>query len=217
MTEYLPMSPTQPDWRQLRQVVEVLNNNGLIVYPTDACYAIGCLPQAKEAIERIYTLRNLTRRHDFTLLCADLKVANQFGHISNTAYRILKDYTPGPYTFIVSAARQVPSFIKELHQAKGRDKTIGLRIPAHPILAALLSLLDQPLLSSTLLLPGHTVPLNSPTAELSTEESLDHPSLKAYVDLIMDAGPCLTIGTTVVDLTTSPPIVVREGAGEWLE
>ncbi len=207
MTKVYHMDPDQLDWRVLRQAAEVLREGGLVAYPTDACYALGCLPQSKSAIERIYTFRQLKRSHDFTLLCPELKVATDYVTIDNAAFKILKDYTPGPYTFILPAQRQVPSFIKELHQGKQNDKTMGIRIPDHPVLTALLELLGQPIVTSSLQLPGATDPLN--------QDELTADDLRLPIDLVIEAGPCLNIGSTVIDLTVNPPVLVRQGAGVW--
>jgi tRNA threonylcarbamoyl adenosine modification protein (Sua5/YciO/YrdC/YwlC family) len=207
MVEFFHMSAEQPDWRALRQVAAILHDGGLVVYPTDACYALGCLPQSKDAVERIYTIRQLRRSHDFTLLCAELKVASDFVHMDNAAFKILKQYTPGPYTFILPAQRQVPSYIKELYRDKKEVKTMGIRIPNHPLLSGLLDLLEQPLLTSTLQLPDSENPLNA--------EDLFAENLHIPVDAVIEAGQCSERGTTIIDLTASPPLLVREGIGAW--
>lgn len=207
MTEFFSMNTEQLDWRQLRRAADILRNGGLAIYPTDACYALGCLPQSKAAVDRIYSLRQLKRSHDFTLLCAELKVAIDYVTVDNRAFKILKEYTPGPYTFILPAQRQVPSFIKELHQDKKNVKTIGIRIPDHPVLAALLELLGQPLLTSTLQLPGAAQPLS--VDDLTPENK------QLAVDVVIEAGPCSSEGTTVIDLTTPAPELIRQGIGEW--
>lgn len=207
MAEFFHMNPEQPDWRALRQVAEILQQGGLVIYPTDACYALGCLPQSKTAVERIYTVRQLKRSHDFTLLCPELKVASEYVNIDNVNFKILKQYTPGPYTFILPAQRQVPTFIKELHMDKKEVKTLGIRIPDHPILAGILQLLESPMLTSTLQLPGAEHPLNS--------EDLFADKLRLDVDAVIEAGHCADIGTTVVDLTVKPALLVREGVGHW--
>ena len=207
MVEFFHMSAEQPDWRALRQVVDILNKGGLVVYPTDACYALGCLPQSKTAVERIYSIRQLKRSHDFTLLCAELKVVSDYVYVDNAAFKVLKEYTPGPFTFILPAQRQVPTFIKELYLDKKEVKTMGIRIPDHPILLGLLELLEQPLLTSTLQLPNMEHPLNS--------EDLFAESFTTPVDAVIEAGACSEMGTTVVDLTVSPPVILRQGVGAF--
>ncbi len=207
MADFFHMSVEQPDWRALRQVVAILQAGGLVIYPTDACYALGCLPQSKAAVERIYSIRQLRRSHDFTLLCAELKVASDYVHIDNASFKILKQYIPGPYTFILPAQRQVPTFIKELYLDKKEIKTMGIRIPQHRILAGLLGLLEQPLLTSTLQLPGCEYPLNA--------EDLLAENFSIPVDAVIEAGRCAEMGTTVVDLTMTPPKLIREGVGAW--
>ena len=207
MTQYYNVDADYPDWQTLRLAATFLQKGALLVYPTDACYALGCLPQSKSAIERIYAFRQLKRSHDFTLLCADLKMANEYANIDNMAFKILKRVTPGPYTFILPAHRQVPSFIKELHLEKKDVKTMGIRIPRHPVLEALLQLVEQPILTTTLQLPGQDIPLNA-------ENLTDH-ILQTFVDVVIDAGPCAEEGTTVVDLSVNPPVLMRKGVGEW--
>lgn len=207
MVEFFHMSVEQPDWRALRRVAAILRDGGLAVYPTDACYALGCLPQSKAAVERIYTIRQLRRSHDFTLLCAELKVASDFVHLNNANFKILKQYTPGSYTFVLPAQRQVPSYIKELYIDKKEIKTMGIRIPGHPLLSALLELVGHPLLTSTLQLPGQDNPLNSP--------DLLADNLHIPVDAVIEAGRCADMGTTIIDLTGNPPTLLREGVGVW--
>jgi tRNA threonylcarbamoyl adenosine modification protein (Sua5/YciO/YrdC/YwlC family) len=207
MTSVYHMDPEQLDWQVPRQAAERLRAGGLVAYPTDTCYALGCLPQAKSAIERIYVLRQLKRSHDFTLLCPELKVALDYVKADEAALKILKEYTPGPYTFILPAQPQVPAFVQDLHQGKQNSKTMGIRIPDHPVITALLELLGQPMVTSSLQLPGAKKPLN--------QEDLTADSLNLPIDIIIEAGPCLDMGTTIVDLTANPPVLVRQGAGPW--
>ncbi len=185
--------------------MEILNNGGLIVYPTDSCYALGCLIGNKAAMERIRRIRRLDEKHHFTLVCRDLSEISTYAKVDNVAYRMLKARTPGPYTFLLKATHEVP---RRLQTPK--RNTIGLRVPDHAVTQALLARLDQPLMSSTLLLPGEALPMTDP---LEMREHLEH-----EVDLIIDGGFCGIEPTTVIDLVDGAPQVLRHGKGEidWL-
>lgn len=173
---------------------------GVIVYPTDSCYALGCQLGDKAAMTRIRAIREVDDKHHFTLVCKDLAEISYYAKIDNSQYRLLKATTPGSYTFILQASREVP---RRLQHPK--RNTIGLRIPEHPVVQALLEELNEPLLSSTLILPADELPLND--AE-EIRERLEH-----HVDLIMDAGSCGIEMTTVIDLTGDVPELIREGKG----
>jgi tRNA threonylcarbamoyl adenosine modification protein (Sua5/YciO/YrdC/YwlC family) len=200
MAQFFSIHPQNPQARLLKQTVTILHGGGVIVYPTDSCYALGCQIGNKDAMERIRTIRQVDEHHHFTLVCRDLAEISNYAKVDNSQYRLLKASTPGSYTFILQASREVP---RRLQHPKRH--TIGLRIPDHPVTHALLSELDEPLLSSTLILPGDELPLND--AE-EIRERLEH-----HVDLIIDAGPCGIDMTTVIDLTSDAPGLVREGKG----
>lgn len=200
MAKYLDVHPVNPQPRALAEAVRVLRGGGLIVYPTDSCYALGCLMGEAPALERIRDIRKLDHRHHFTLVCADFAQLGQLVNIGNAAFRLVKSCTPGPYTFILPATKEVPRRL--LHAKK---HTVGVRIPKNTVVQALLAELGEPILSSTLLLPGHDEPL---TDGWTIKEELDH-----QVDVVLDAGDCGTEPTTVVDLSDGVE-VVRVGAGD---
>lgn len=200
MAQFFSIHPQNPQARLLRQTVAILHDGGIIVYPTDSCYALGCQIGNKEAMERIRAIRQVDEHHHFTLVCRDLAEISNYAKVDNSQYRLLKACTPGSYTFILKASREVP---RRLQHPKRH--TIGLRIPDHPVTHALLSELDEPLLSSTLILPEDEFPLND-TDEI--RERLEH-----QVELVIDAGPCGVEMTTVIDLTEDTPRLVREGKG----
>ncbi|HHB13364.1 MAG TPA: threonylcarbamoyl-AMP synthase [Chromatiales bacterium] len=200
MSQYFEVHPVNPQRRLLRQAVEILRKGGLIVYPTDSLYALGCALGSKGCMERIRRLRKVDQRHNFTLVCRDLSELATYARVDNQAFRLLKAATPGPYTFILRASHEVP---RRLQTPK--RKTIGLRVPDHPVAQALLDELGEPLMSSTLLLPGDELPM---TDAREIRERLEH-----EVDLVIDGGGCGIEPTTVVDLTEEPPRVVRVGKG----
>lgn len=200
MATYLDVHPVNPQPRAIAQAVRVLRDGGLVVYPTDSCYALGCRMGEQRALDRIREIRRLDHRHHFTLVCADFAQLGQLVNISNAEFRLVRSATPGPYTFILPATKEVPRRL--LHPKK---HTVGVRIPRHPVVQALLAELGEPILSSTLLLPGHEEPL---TDGWTIKEELDH-----AVDLVLDAGDCGTEPTTVVDLSDGVE-VVRAGAGD---
>lgn len=201
MARYIDLHPKDPQPRAIAQVVALLQDDALIAYPTDSLYALGFAIGNPTGADRIRRIRHLDDRHDFTLVCADFAQLSQFVHLDNAAFRSIKAATPGPYTFILTATKEVP---KKLAHPKKR--TVGVRIPDHPVVQALLRELGGPLVSSSLLLPGHEDPM---TEGWSIKEELDH-----LVDVVLDSGECGTDPTTVVDFTEGYPEVLREGAGE---
>ena len=200
MARYFDVHPVDPQPRLVAQAVALLQDDALLAYPTDSCYALGCRLDSPTGPERIRRIRGLDDRHDFTLVCADVAQLGQYVHLDNAAFRSLKASTPGPYTFVLKASKEVPR-----RATNTRRKTVGVRIPDHPVPRALLRELGAPLLSSTLLLPGHELPM---TDGWSIKEELDH-----VVDAVLDAGDCGTEPTTVVDWSQGYPEVVRVGAG----
>ena len=200
MAQYIAVHPEDPQPRLIRRAVEIVRNGGLMVYPTDSCYALGCHLGDKGAMERIRRIRQVDERHHFTLVCRDLSELGQYASVDNIQYRSLKRSTPGSYTFILKASREVP---KRLLNPK--RKTIGLRVPDHNVVRALLEETGEPILSSTLILPEDERPLND------MDEIRDR--LKNDVELILDGGSCGVDMTTVVDLTGDMPVIVRQGKG----
>ena len=201
MARYLDIHPDNPQPRLLEQVVEALRDDALIAYPTDSGYALGCQLGNRSGRDRILNIRDLDDRHDFTLMCKDFAQLGQFVQVDNGAFRAIKACTPGPYTFILPATREVP---RRLMHAK--KKTVGVRIPDHVLDQALLELLGEPLLTSTLLLPGEDEPR---TSGWDIKEELDH-----QVDLVIEAGETTAQPTTVVDWSDGSPEVLRVGAGD---
>ena len=201
MARYFDVHPSDPQPRTIAQVVALLRDDALIAYPTDSCYALGCQLGSLTGAERIRRLRHLDDRHHFTLVCADFAQLGQFVQLDNAAFRAIKAATPGPYTFILPATREVPRRL-----AHPRKRTVGVRIPDHPVVQALLRELGEPLLSSTLLLPDEDEPM---TEGWQIKEQLDH-----LLDAVIDAGDCGTEPTTVVDWSQGYPEVVRIGAGD---
>ena len=201
MARYLSIHPEDPQPRMLAQAAEILRAGGVVAIPTDSCYALGCCLGDKDALERIRRIREVDDRHHLTLMCRDLSEIAQFARVDNAQYRLLKATTPGSYTFILEGTKELPRRV--LHPKR---KTIGLRIPEHPVAQALLAELEGPLLTSTLLLPGDEAPL---TEGWEIQERLDD-----HLELILDGGYCGTEPTTVVDLTQMPPTLVRAGRGD---
>jgi tRNA threonylcarbamoyl adenosine modification protein (Sua5/YciO/YrdC/YwlC family) len=201
MARYVEMHPVDPQPRAVRQVAEILRDGGLIAYPTDSGYALGAMLGNQDAKDRIREIRRLDDKHHYTLVCKDFAQLGQFVHVDNTVFRAVKAATPGPYTFILPATHEVPRRL--LHPKK---RTVGVRIPDHPVVRALLAEIGEPLLSSTLLMPGQTEPM---TEGWVVKESLDH-----AVDAIVDAGECPGEPTTVIDLSDDTVEVVRTGAGD---
>ena len=200
MAQFFSINPDNPQLRLIRQAAAIVRSDGVIVYPTDSCYALGCHLGDKNAMTRIRTIRQVDDRHHFTLVCRDLAEISRYAKVDNSQYRLLKASTPGSYTFILEATREVP---RRLQHPK--RSTIGLRIPSHPVVQALLEELKEPLLSSTLMLPGDELPLND------AEEIRDR--LEHQVELVLDGGPCGLEMTTVIDLTGEVPELTRQGKG----
>jgi tRNA threonylcarbamoyl adenosine modification protein (Sua5/YciO/YrdC/YwlC family) len=200
MARYLSIHPDDPQQRLLAQAAEVLRAGGVVAFPTDSCYALGCCLGDKEAVERIRRIRDVDERHHLTLMCRDLSEIAQFARVDNAQYRLLKATTPGSYVFILEGTKELPRRV--LHPKR---KTIGLRVPAHTVAQALLAELGEPLLTSTLMLPGDENPL---TEGWEIQDRLDD-----HLELILDGGFCGTEPTTVIDLTSLPPVLVRAGRG----
>jgi len=201
VAKYLDVHPENPQRRSIGQVVALLRDGGLIAYPTDSCFALGCLAGNKDGMERIRQIRHLDDRHHFTLMCHDFAQLGQLVYLSNTVFRAIKAATPGSYTFILPATKEVPRRL-----LNARKKTVGVRIPDHVVTQAILTELGEPLLSSTLLLPGEEDPM---TQGWEIKESLDH-----AVDAVIDSGDCGLEPTTVIDYSTDEPVIVRKGAGD---
>lgn len=200
MAQFFSIHPDNPQPRLIRQAAEIVRNGGIIVYPTDSFYALGCRLGDKTAVERIRAIRQVGPGHHFALVCRDLAEIAVYARVDNQQFRLLKSTTPGSYTFILEATREVPRRLQH-----PRRKTIGLRVPDHKVVRALLAELAEPLLSSTLLLPGEEEPLND---AYEIRRRLEH-----QVDLVIDGGPCGIEPTTVVNLTGEMPAVTRPGKG----
>jgi tRNA threonylcarbamoyl adenosine modification protein (Sua5/YciO/YrdC/YwlC family) len=200
VSQFFEIHPDNPQQRLVRQAVDIIRVGGVAVVPTDSCYAIACHLGDKSALERIQRIRQLDSRHNFTLVCRDLSEISTYARVDNSAYRLLKAYTPGAYTFLLRATAEVP---RRLQHPK--RKTIGIRVPNHIVLNALLMEHDQPLMSTSLILPGSELPETDPW---EIREKLEH-----QVDLIVDSGTCGIEATTVVDLTDTVPRLVRRGLG----
>jgi tRNA threonylcarbamoyl adenosine modification protein (Sua5/YciO/YrdC/YwlC family) len=200
MTQLFSVHPANPQPRLIRQAADMLHEGKVIVYPTDSCYALGCRLDDREAVDRIRAIRALDAKHHFTLVCRDLSEVARYARVDNRQFRLLKSATPGSYTFILEATREVP---RRLQHPK--RKTVGLRIPDHPVAQALLDALNEAIVSTSLMLPGDELPLND------ADEMRER--LEGQVDLIVDSGACGLQMTTVVDLTGAAPQVVREGKG----
>jgi tRNA threonylcarbamoyl adenosine modification protein (Sua5/YciO/YrdC/YwlC family) len=200
MTQYFVIHPENPQPRLIRRAAQIVRDGGVIVYPTDSCYALGCRPGDKDAVERMRAIRQVDQRHHFALVCRDLAEIATYARIDNSRFRLLKSATPGSYVFILQATKEVPKRLQ--HPSR---KTIGLRVPDHKVVRALLAELGEPLLSSTLLLPGEELPLNDMD---EIRRRLAH-----QVDLILDGGSCGVVPTTVVNLTGETPVVTRVGKG----
>ncbi len=201
MAQYFEIHPKDPQPRLIKRAVEIVREGGVIAYPTDSSYALGCHIGDKEAMERIRRIRCVDDKHNFTLVCRDLTEVSLYARVSNPDYRILKAHTPGPYTFILPATREVP---RRLQHA--RRKTIGLRVPDMPIVSALLAELGEPLMSSTLIPAGDELPLSDPQ---EIRERLEHD-----LDLVIDGGACGLEATTVVELEDGRTRIVRSGRGD---
>ncbi|MEO8224560.1 MAG: L-threonylcarbamoyladenylate synthase [Gammaproteobacteria bacterium] len=201
MTQRFNIHPVNPQKRLIYQAVEILRRDALIVYPTDSCYAFGWHLGDRESAGRLQRLRQTGKEHNFTLVCRDLSEIATYARVENWCYRLLRAHTPGPYTFILEATREVP---RRLQNPK--RQTIGIRVPDHPVTLALLEALGEPIMSSTLLLPGQDVPLSDPDDIES--------ALAGRIDLLIDGGSCGIEPTTVVDVTGDYPVVIRQGRGD---
>jgi len=201
MSQFIALHPTNPEIRLIKRAVEIIRAGGVIAYPTDSCYALGCHIGDKHAMERIRRIRDVDERHHFTLVCNDLSEIGTFAKVDNAQYRLLKAHTPGTFTFILGATRELPRRL-----AHPKRATVGVRVPEHPVTHALLTELNEPLLSSTLMLPGEDEPLND--AEM-IRKKLEH-----QLDLILDGGACGVEPTTVIDLSGEAPTLVRRGKGD---
>jgi tRNA threonylcarbamoyl adenosine modification protein (Sua5/YciO/YrdC/YwlC family) len=201
MARYLDVHPRDPQPRVVAQAVAMLRDDALIAYPTDSCYALGFELDSRTGADRIRRIRHLDERHHFTLVCSDFAQLGEFVQLNNAAFRSIKAATPGAYTFILAATREVPKRL-----AHPRKRTVGVRIPDHPVVRALLRELGKPLVSSTLLLPGEDEAM---TDGWTIKERFDH-----EIDAVIDSGDCGTVPTTVVDFSGGYPEVVRVGAGD---
>lgn len=198
MAQYFVVHPTHPQRRLIRQAADIVRSGGLIAYPTDSCYALGCERANAKGAERLRRVRGIDERHHLTLMCRDIREIARYAIVDDAQFKLLKSVTPGSYTFIMSARREVPRRLT-------RRKTIGVRVPGHAVAHALLSELDEPMLSTTLLLPGDETPL-SDAAEIRAR-------LERQLDLIVDGGACGTEPSTIIDLTEELPRVLRAGKG----
>ena len=200
MAQFFSVHPEQPQPRLIHQAADILRAGGVVAFPTDAAYSLGCHLGDAEAVARIRAIREVDERHHFTLMCRDLSEIANYARVDNAQFRLLKATTPGSYTFILEGTKELPRRI--LHPKR---KTIGLRVPAHPLPLALLEALNEPMLTSTLMLPGDDLPLNDPE-EIRVR-------LEKRIDLVIEAGACGLEMTTVVDLTGLAPALVRAGSG----
>lgn len=200
MSQFFQIHPDNPQQRLIDKAVEIIKGGGVIVYPTDSGYALGYHIGDKSAMGRVRNIRQLGDKHNFTLVCRDLSEISLYAKVNNTAYRLIKNHTPGPYTFILQATKEVPQRLRN-----PKRKTIGLRVPDNSIAMALLETLGEPLMSSTLILPGEEMPMTDP---YDIRDTLEH-----SLDLVIDGGYCGFEPTTVVDLTGEVPVVTRKGLG----
>ncbi|MFJ9907373.1 L-threonylcarbamoyladenylate synthase [Streptomyces sp. NPDC101152] len=201
MAKYFDVHPDNPQPRTVAQIADSIRSDALIAYPTDSCYALGCRLGSRDGMERIRSIRHLNDRHHFTLVCQDFAQLGQFVRVDNDVFRAIKASTPGSYTFILPATREVPRMLQ--HPKK---KTVGVRIPDHVVTQALLAELGEPLLSSTLLLPDEDEPM---TQGWEIKDRLDH-----VLDAVVDSGDCGTEPTTVIDFSDGEAQIVRRGAGD---
>jgi tRNA threonylcarbamoyl adenosine modification protein (Sua5/YciO/YrdC/YwlC family) len=201
LSQYFELHPVNPQLRLIRRAADIVRAGGVIAYPTDSCYALGCHIGDKGALERVRRIRQADRHHHFTLVCRDVGESARFARIDTPQFRLLKACTPGPYTFLLPATRETPRRLR--HE---RRRTIGIRVPDHPVPRLLLAELGEPLMSSTLIIPGDPLPL---TDAREIRERLEHD-----IDAVLDGGNCGVEPTTVVDLAVTPPAIVRRGKGD---
>ncbi|WP_311945206.1 L-threonylcarbamoyladenylate synthase [Halomonas piscis] len=201
MSQFFQIHPETPQKRLIDQAVEIIRRGGVIAYPTDSGYALGCHPGEKKAIEKIKWLRSLDQKHNFTLVCSDLSEIGTYAKLDNAEFRLLKAHTPGPYTYILTATGEVPRLL--LHPKR---RSIGVRVPDHRITNALLQALGQPLMSVTLIPVDDDLPM--------TDADAIRERFGAHLDLIIDGGACHLEPTSVIDLRELPPVIVREGRGD---
>lgn len=204
MSQFFQIHPENPQTRLIRQAATIVQEGGVIVYPTDSGYALGCHLGDKQALERIRRIRMLDEKHNFTLVCRDLSELAVYAKVDNIAYRALRSHTPGPYTFVLLATNEVPRRLKH-----PKRKTIGLRVPDNAIAQSLLDTLGEPMMSVTLILPGDDLPLLDPYEIRSV--------LQQQVDLVIDGGYCGMEATSVIDLSDETPVILRQGAGSIAE
>jgi tRNA threonylcarbamoyl adenosine modification protein (Sua5/YciO/YrdC/YwlC family) len=198
MAQFFSIHPTHPQRRLVRQAADIVRRGGLIAYPTDSCYALGCDRGNAKGAERLRRIRGLDERHHLTLMCRDLAEMARYAMVDDAQFKLLRAVTPGSYTFILRARREVARRLT-------RKKTIGVRVPGHPVAHALLAELDEPMVSATLLFPGEKIP---PSEADDIRRRLEH-----ELDLVIDGGSCGTEPSTVIDLTADTPLVLREGRG----
>jgi len=201
VAKLIEVHPSDPQPHRVQKIVERIRDGALIAYPTDSSYAFGCRIGDKKPIERIHRIRRTNKNHNFTLVCADLSEISVYARVDNWAYRLIKSLTPGPYTFILRATRQLPKMLQN-----PKRRTIGIRVPDHPLVTAMLAELGEPIMSSTLSLPGDELPLTDP---MEIEERIGH-----QIDLIIDAGPTGIEPTTILDLSAGSVEVLRAGRGD---
>lgn len=201
MTQFFQLHPDNPQLRLIKQAVQIVRAGGVIALPTDSCYALCCQLDDKDAVTKLRRIRGVDEKHHLALLCRDLSEISQYARVDNTQYRMLKAATPGPYTFILEASREVPRRVS--HPSR---KTIGLRVPENQVALALLEELGEPLLSSTLILPGEELPLTDP--------DIVRERLERQIELVIDGGACGLEMTTVIDLTDTDPVLIRQGRGD---
>lgn len=201
MSQFFQIHPDNPQQRLIQQAVEILRQGGVIIYPTDCAYALGCHLGDKKAVDRIKRIRRLDDKHNFTLVCDDLSSIGTYAKVDNQRFRLLKAHTPGAYTFILPATTEVPRRL--LHPKR---RTIGIRVPDNAIVAELLSQLGEPIMSTSLIMPDEELPLSDP---YEMRDLLQH-----QVDLIIDGGYCGIEATSVINMVDDIPVVVREGAGD---
>ncbi|MDX9875258.1 MAG: L-threonylcarbamoyladenylate synthase [Spongiibacteraceae bacterium] len=204
MSQFFQIHPLNPQARLVNQAAEIVRKGGVIAYPTDSAYALGCQLGNKSALERIRRIRRLDDNHNFTLVCRDLSELGTYARVDNIAYRLIRNHTPGPYTFILKATAEVPRRL--LHPKR---RTIGLRVPENRIALALLEAMGEPLMSVSLIMPGDELPLTDP---YDIRQTLEH-----ELDLVIDGGYCGMEPTSVVDLSDEAPVIVRRGLGDVSE